>query len=178
MQTLHGHQVSRVRRRRKELSRCLPAIAQQKHGLALFAEVHVEFFFVALHLWHLEDLVYLGWHRSSQAIKGFSVDDVDSRAVLFAAPVDHVAVGGFDDDLAFLFSVSQHEAGLRVMAKNLQGGHERAFATVIGTDQYRQTIGRFDDRMPMRHEVDKFNPFNHRGPLLLRFEKIHCQSAN
>ena len=57
------------------------------------------------------------------------------------------------------------------MAENLQGGHECAFATIIGTDQYRQTIGRFDDRMPMRHEVDKFNPFNHWGPLLLRFEK-------
>ena len=113
--------------------------------------------------------MHLGWHRSSQAIKGLPVDDVDSRAVLFAAPVDYVAVGGFDDNLAFLFPVSQYEAGLRVMTENLQGGHEGAFAAVIGTDQHRQTIGRFDDRMPMRHEVNEFNPFNHCGAAVAAF---------
>ena len=113
--------------------------------------------------------MHLGRHRSSQAIERLAVDDVDSRAVLFAAPVDDMAVGGFDDDLAFLFSVSQHKAGLRVMAENLQGGHERAFATVVGTDQHRQTIGRLDDRMPMRHEVNEFNPFNHWGAAIAAF---------
>jgi len=59
-----------------------------------------------------------------------------------------VAVGGFDDNLAFLFPVSQYEAGLRVMTENLQGGHEG---------------------MPMRHEVNEFNPFNHCGAAVAAF---------
>ena len=57
------------------------------------------------------------------------------------------------------------------MAENLQGGHERAFAAVVGTDQHRQTIGRFDDRVPMRHKVNEFNPFNHWGAAIAAFRK-------
>ena len=61
------------------------------------------------------------------------------------------------------------------MAENLQGGHESAFAAIIGTNQHRQTIGRFNDRVPMRHEVDEFNPFNHWGAAIAAFRKNPLQ---
>lgn len=47
------------------------------------------------------------------------------------------------------------------MAQYLERSHERAFSAVVWADQHRQPIGRFDDRVPMRHEVNKLNPFNH-----------------
>ena len=88
-----------------------------------------------------------------------AVDDVARRRL--PPPFDDVSFGGVNDDGAFLLAVTLHIGRVLVVAEDLECGDESAFAAVIGPDQHSQPGRRFNDRLPMRHEVVKFDPCDH-----------------
>ena len=50
------------------------------------------------------------------------------------------------------------------MAQNLKCRHDRGFSAIVWTHQNRQPCSRFDNRVPVRHKVDEFNPFDFQPP--------------
>jgi hypothetical protein len=88
-----------------------------------------------------------------------AVDDVAWRRL--STPFDHISFGRVNDDGTFFLAVPFDVRRILVVAEDLESGHESALAAVVRPDQHCQPGRRFNDRLPMRHEVVKFNPCDH-----------------
>ena len=164
MQSLHLQQMFCVGRGREKIGGQPGFFIQQKNGLALFAKVHIKLVFFAgnpIEPQYLLQLFRNTVFAFSESIVSLTIDFVVGRPVFFASPPHDMTVVGFQHDAALFGIMPQCKFGRIVVAKDLQRRDNRALATVVGAYQHIQPLGQIEDRVLMRHKVDKFNPFYH-----------------
>lgn len=153
MALLHLDQTCRVGGRGEELSRVRAGLVKQKYRRFLLADVNVELL-IALgddprQTKHIVKSV--GYAAAAKTIKLLPVDHVARRVL--PAPFDYMAIVGLDSDGALAFMMTRDVGRILVVAKDLESRHHGTLAAIVRPHQYRQTIGRLDDRMRVRHEV-------------------------